>query len=364
MNIYLDHNATTPMRPEVRDLIIKIMEGVGNASSVHGFGRDARKYVEDARMAVADLCHVESKQVIFTSGATESINTVLHAYRDKRVLTSAIEHPAVLASAPHADRIPVTKDGVIDMAAYRELLSDHKPALVALMLVNSETGVIQPVAEAARLAHDHGALFFVDAVQGAGRLDISIDTLGADFMALSAHKMAGPQGVGALITKNGIETPKFMLGGGQEKNCRAGTHNTAGIAGMGLAAKIAKENIEHYGDLTKLRDDMEARMRTFSNKLTIYGEAAPRVGNTCNVGLSGIPAQTQLMALDLDGIAVSSGSACSSGSFKPSHVLIAMGANEEDAKSALRISLGWNTTAADIDAFLESYEKIIKRAQN
>lgn len=364
MKVYLDHNATTPMRPEVRDLVITIMQGVGNASSVHGFGRAARKYVENARAQVADLCNVQSDQITFTSGATESINSVLHTYKERRVLISAIEHPAVLQSAPHAEHIPVTQDGVIDMDAYEALLNDGEaPALVCLMLVNSETGVIQPVAEAAKMAHDKGALMFIDAVQGAGRLDLNMRKLGADYMALSAHKMAGPQGVGALITKAGIETPKFMLGGGQEKNCRAGTHNTAGIAGMGLAAQLAKKNLPHYDELTKLRDDMEARLRSMSNNLTIYGENAPRVGNTCNIGLSGIPAQTQLIALDLDGVAVSSGSACSSGAFKPSHVLTAMGANETRAKSALRISLGWNTTAADIDAFVSSYEKIIKHTQ-
>lgn len=352
------------MRPEVRDLVIKIMESVGNASSVHGYGRAARKYVEQARAQVAGLCAVESDQVTFTSGATESINTVLHAFRDKKVLTSAIEHPAVLQAAPHATRIPVTKDGIIDIAAYKNMLTESPPpALVCLMLVNSETGVIQPVAEAAALAHEKGALVFVDAVQGAGRLDLNMRKLNADYMALSAHKMAGPQGVGALMTRQGLEIPKFMLGGGQEKNCRAGTHNTAGIAGMGLAAQIAKENLTHYDALTKLRDEMETRLRALSNKITIYGESAPRVGNTCNVGLQGIPAQTQLMALDLDGIAVSSGSACSSGAFKPSHVLTAMGASDEEAKSALRISLGWNTTRANIEAFLASYEKIVQRAK-
>jgi cysteine desulfurase len=365
MKVYLDHNATTPMRPQVQELVFKIMQGVGNASSVHGYGREARKYIEDARTQVADLCHAQSEQVTFTSGATESINAVLNAYKDKRVLTSAVEHPAVLACAPHADLIPVTTDGVIDMDAYEALLNQSPPpALVCLMLVNSETGVIQPVSEAAKLAHDKGALVFVDAVQGAGRLDLNMRKLGADFIAISAHKMAGPQGVGALLTKDGLKAPPFMLGGGQEKNGRAGTHNTAGIAGMGLAAAMAKQNLSHYTALTKLRDDMEARLRSLSNNLTLYGQNAPRVGNTTNVGLKGMPAQTQLMSLDLDGIAVSSGSACSSGAFKPSHVLTAMGANEEEAKSALRISLGWNTTTADIEAFLESYEKIIKRTQS
>ncbi len=359
--IYLDHNATTPIRPEVLDRVTKTMGEVGNASSVHHFGREARKIVETARDQVADLCQVDSDQVIFTSGATESINTVLSGYRDKPVLISAIEHPAVLAAAPHAIKIPVTSDGVVDMDAYKSLLEEHKPALVSVMLVNSETGVIQPVPEMAKMAHDAGALFHTDAVQGAGRIDISMKKLGVDYMSLSAHKFAGPQGVGALIKRDGLDTPKFMLGGGQEKNCRAGTHNTAGIAGMGLAAKLAKENMKHYADLTTMRDEMENQIRQLTNKTIIYGESAPRVGNTTNVGLPNMPAQTQMMALDLDGIAVSSGSACSSGAFKPSHVLTAMGASDEEAKSALRISLGWNTKQSDINAFLESYKKIIER---
>lgn len=363
MPVYLDYNATAPMRPEIRDLVIKIMEGVGNGSSVHAYGRAARKYIETARSQVANLCAVEAEQVTFTSGATESINAVLSNYRDKAVLVSRIEHPAVLESAPHATLIPVTAQGVVDLTALETLLTDTKPALVCIMLVNSETGVIQPVSEAAKLVHDHGALLLVDGVQAAGRIDINMQKLGADYLALSAHKMAGPQGVGALITKSGLEAPRFMLGGGQEKNCRAGTHNTAGIAGMGLAAQIAKANIPHYESITKMRDEMETHIRGLTNNIRIYGDNAPRVGNTCNIGLNNVPAQTQLMALDLDGIAVSSGSACSSGSFKPSHVLSAMGANADEAKSALRISMGWNTTRSDIDAFVQSYAKIIKRTQ-
>lgn len=349
------------IRPEVLDLVTKIMGEVGNASSVHDFGRRARKHVEDARAQVAALCHVEPDQVTFTSGATESINTILSAYRDKAVLISAIEHPAVIAAAPHAQKIPVTPDGVVDMTAYKKLLKDHAPKLVCVMLVNSETGVIQPVKELAELAHEAGALFMTDAVQGAGRIDISLNNLGVDYMALSAHKFAGPQGVGAIICRKGCDVPRFMLGGGQEKNCRAGTHNTAGIAGMGLAAEFALKNLSQYEDIQKLRDDMESRIRKISNSAIIYGANAPRVGNTTNVGLPNVPAQTQLMALDLDGVAVSSGSACSSGAFKPSHVLTAMGADEEEAKSALRISLGWNTKAADIDAFLESWKKLAER---
>lgn len=339
--IYLDYNATAPIRPEILSLVTQVMGEVGNASSVHGAGRHSRKYVEDARRQLAELCSVTPEQVIFTSGATESINTILSGYRDQRVLISGTEHPATIAAAPHAEIIPVTTDGLIDMDAYKKLLTgDTPPALVSVILVNNETGVIQPIAEMAKLAHEAGALFHSDAVQAAGRIDISLNNLNVDYISLSAHKMSGPQGVGAIISRDGLELPKFMLGGGQEKNCRAGTHNTAGIAGMGLAAEIALKNITHYVEIEKLRDYMEAEMHKVSNKITIYGEDAPRVGNTCNVGIKGMPAQTQMMALDLDGIAVSSGSACSSGAFKASHVLTAMGANEEDAKSALRISMG------------------------
>ncbi len=359
---YLDYNATAPIRPEVLSLVTQIMGEVGNASSVHDYGRHAHKYVEDARQQVAKLCHVKTDQVIFTSGATESINTMLCGYRDKRVLISSIEHPAVLGAAPHADLIPVTPDGIVNMEAYKQILNDGEPpALVSVMLVNNETGVIQPVAEMAKLAHDCGALFHTDAVQGAGRIDISLDTLGVDFMSLSAHKMAGPQGVGAIIFKEGLDLPKFMLGGGQEKNCRAGTYNTAGIAGMGLAAKHAMTDIKHYKDLEKMRDYLESKIHKITNEAVIYGANAPRVGNTCNVGFPHISAQTQVMALDLDGIAISSGSACSSGSFKASHVLTAMGADKKQAKSALRISLGWATNSSDIEHFLESWSKIIKR---
>ncbi len=370
-SIYLDYNATAKIRPEVLDLVTKVMSEVGNASSAHTFGAQARKYVKNARSQVATLCAVTADQVVFTSGATESINTVLSGFRNKRTLISAIEHPAVIAAAPHAEKIPVTTDGIIDMAAYQTLLNTGEPpALVSVMLVNSETGVIQPIAEMARMAHEIGALFHTDAVQGAGRIDISLDKLNVDFMSLSAHKFSGPQGVGAIITREDIDLPKFMLGGGQEKNRRAGTHNTAGIAGMGLAAELALQNMPDYADIQKLRDDLETRILNISihpssseHDAIIYGQNAPRVGNTTNIALKGVPAQTQMIALDLDGIAVSSGSACSSGTFKASHVLMAMGASKDEAKSALRISLGWATTQTDIDRFLESWEKIVKRTR-
>lgn len=361
--IYLDYNATAPLRPEVIELVTKIMGEVGNASSVHGHGRAARKYVEDARDQVARLCDVSAEQVVFTSGATEATNAVLTPYKNKKTLISAIEHPAVMDSIPDAVQIPVTPDGLINMDAYQQLLNKEKPDIISVMLVNSETGVIQPIGEMAALAHQQGALFHTEIVQAAGRIDISLDKLGVDFMSLSAHKFAGPQGVGALITREGLEAPKFMRGGGQEKNCRAGTHNTAGIAGMGLAAQIAMENIDAYQKIGALRDEMEQRLKSLSDKVIIYGENAPRICNTTNVGVSGLSAQTQMMALDLDGISVSSGSACSSGSFKPSSVLMAMGVSEAESKCALRISLGWNTKSADIEKFIESWSKLVKRQE-
>lgn len=362
---YLDYNATAPIKPEVLSLVTTVMGETGNASSIHGFGRQARKYVEDARVQVANLCGVDPETVTFTSGATESINSVLSAYRDKTVFISDIEHPAVIEAAPHASRIPVTSDGVVDMTAYARMLKecDTPPALVSVMLVNSETGVIQPIQEMAKMAHDAGALFHTDAVQAAGRMDLSAIAPHVDFISLSAHKMAGPQGVGALIVKQGITLPKFMMGGGQEKNCRAGTHNTAGIAGMGKAAQLALADLDHYKNIEKMRDRLESEIIKISDAVTIYGANAKRVGNCCNVGVKNLPAQTQMMALDLDGIAVSSGSACSSGSFKSSHVLKAMGVNDEDAKSALRISIGWATTSADIDRFLASWSKLLQNAK-
>ncbi|MEM7618478.1 MAG: cysteine desulfurase family protein [Pseudomonadota bacterium] len=363
--IYLDYNATAPIRPEVINLMMKVMSETGNASSVHGHGRAARKYVEDARIQVANMCGVDADQVIFTSGATEATNAALNQFKDKKAIISSIEHPAVKDSLPNAIEVPVTSDGLIDMNAYEQLINEGAPpALVSIMLVNSETGVIQPIAKMAKMAKEKGALFHTEVVQAAGRIDINLETLGVDYMSLSAHKFAGPQGIGALILRKGLEAPKFMRGGGQERNCRAGTHNTAGIAGMGLAAEMATAQMDQYQKIGEMRETLEKRLKEISNKAIIYGENAPRICNTTNVGLPSLPAQTQLMSLDLDGISVSSGSACSSGTFKPSDVLMAMGVSEEDAKCALRISLGWNTTSADIDAFITSWSKLVDRHKN
>lgn len=357
--IYLDHNATTAVRPQVIDCVCDVMRQTGNASSVHAMGRDARARIEDARRALAGLCAVEPKGVIFTSGATEANNTVLRHYAANggRVLVSGTEHPSVLEAAPDAVRIPVLANGLVDMPALERLLAQTPaPALVSVMLVNNETGVIQPVAEITRLARAAGARIHTDAVQAAGRIAIDITALGADYLTLSAHKMGGPQGVGALVVTPAAPPVKLLHGGGQERRQRAGTENVAGISGFGLAATLAREGLAAYQRLAALRDSIERRIAG----ITVFGADAPRVANTTCFALQGTPADTQLMALDLAGICVSSGSACSSGSVKPSHVLGAMGIAPDIAATALRVSLGWATSEADVDTFIETYNRLCK----
>jgi len=362
--IYLDYNATTPVKPAVAALIAEVLGTVGNASSVHGFGRGARRRVESAREQVASLAGVHPNQVVFTSGATESNNAVLRQFQGKRILVSAIEHPAVRNVLPDVEFIPVTRDGAADMAAFEKMLeSGPPPALISVMMVNNETGVIQPVAEMARMAKTkHRDVFFhTDAVQAAGRIKIDFPALYVDYMSLSAHKMAGPQGVGALISAPGCPMAKLLHGGGQEKRQRAGTENVAGIAGFGLAVALALSDMGNYQKLEALRDKMEAEIKRIAPEMNVYGRNAPRVANTTALCLAGMPAETQLMSLDLEGVAVSSGSACSSGAFKPSPILQAMGASDVEASSTLRISTGWATKDSDIDRFIEAWSKIYRR---
>lgn len=359
---YLDYNATTPIRPEAIAAVAEAMYHTGNASSVHFNGRGARKFVEDARAHVATLCGVRPAQIIFNSGATEGNNTVLSGYRDKIVFVSAVEHPSSHAPAPHAHHIPVTRDGLVDLNALENMLIEHKPDIVSVQWVNSETGVIQDIQKISALVKPHGAMIHSDCVQAAGRIPLNFKDTGLDYMTISAHKFGGPQGVGALIFREGLQIPKFMLGGGQEKRQRAGTENVAAIAGFGVAAKLAHEQIDYYNaHCCSLQTRFESGLKQLSNDITIVGENASRVPNTSNVILAGVSAETQLMAMDLDSVSVSSGSACSSGAFKPSHVMMAMGFDEDSARSALRFSWGWASTTSDIDGALNAYDKMIKR---
>ena len=306
--IYLDNNATAPIRPEVIDIMTKTMAETGNASSIHNNGRIARRDIEHAREHVARLAGVSAKQVIFTSGATESNNMILKAYADQKILISAIEHPSIVDAHKNATHIPVDNNGIIDMPAYEGLLQS-KPALVSIMYVNNETGVIQPLSELTNMAKQAGAVMHSDAVQAAGRISIEFEELGLDYMSLCAHKFGGPQGIGALIIKNGLQPLALLHGGGQERRTRAGTENVAAIVGFGEAARIACDSITEFQKLEHLQNYLETGIQTTTPHAKIYSQDAPRVCNTTCVGLANVRAETLLMNLDLSGICVSSGSA-------------------------------------------------------
>lgn len=353
---YLDANATMPVKPGVIDVMSDVLRETGNASSIHGDGRIARKRVEDARVHVANMLSTNPAYVFFTGGATESNNTVINTFRDKKIFVSAIEHPSVLEAAPSAQKIPVTIDGIIDMAALETMLGEQ-PDLISVMLVNNETGVIQPVADIVRLVRKISPQTRVhtDAVQALGRIPVDFSALQVDYLSLSAHKFGGPQGAGALVLAPGAKIEKILKGGGQEKRQRAGTENIAAITGFGEAARLAISDMESFQKLGALRDHLETALRAAEPRLKIFGANALRVSNTTQIALPGIQAETQLMALDLAGMSVSSGSACSSGSVKISHVLEAMNIPQSDALGALRVSLAWNTTQKDIDLFITAW---------
>ena len=358
--VYLDYNATAPLRPEALDAMTAALSTVGNASSLHGFGRQARRTVEDAREQVAALVGARPAQVVFTAGGTEANNQALRACGRTRFLISAGEHHSVLQAVPQALRIPLRRDGLVSLAKLASLLAEEPaPALVSLQLANNETGVMQPIAEAAALAREFGALVHCDAVQAAGKIPVDFALLGIDLMTLSAHKLGGPQGIGALVVADDVELRPLLRGGGQERGRRAGTENVAAIAGFGAAAVAARQGL---GRLQVWRDAFEAELAALGPAVTIFGAAAQRLPNTTCVALPGLAAESQLMALDLAGVAVSSGSACSSGKVAPSHVLAAMGATEAEAQAALRISTGWASGQDDYARFLEAWRPLAQKA--
>jgi cysteine desulfurase len=361
--LYLDYNATAKIRPEVIEALAQAMASVGNASSVHGAGRRARKAVEDARRKLAALLGAAPNQVVFTSGGTEADNQVMHMCDPARTFVSAVEHPAILDACPGAQRVPVDSRGIIDLEKLEALLAkSDEPQLVALMLANNETGVIQPVAEAAEIAHRYGALLHCDAVQAVGKIPVDFATLGADTMAMTGHKFGGPQGVGALVVRTPETVDCLMRGGGQERGLRGGTESVAHITALGVAAEIAIERMDRYAALAELRDRMEARLIQSTPGMRVFGSGAPRLPNTSKLMMPGISSETQVMSFDLAGIEVSAGSACSAGRIEPPYVLTAMGVADVDALCALRVSLGWDTTEADIDRFVGEWGKIFERA--
>ncbi|MHA1597406.1 MAG: cysteine desulfurase family protein [Alphaproteobacteria bacterium] len=362
--VYLDHNATTTPRPEAVQAMTSALAEASNPSSVHRFGRLAREIVEDARLAVAALINGEPDDVIFTSGGTEANNLAIVGCGRNRVLVSAVEHPSVLNC--DCQSIPVDGDGIVDLARLDSMLiADDTPALVSVMLANNETGVIEPVSEAAEIAHRHGALIHSDAVQAAGKIGVDFKALGVDMMSLSAHKIGGAAGTGALIATERVRAvlKPAAFGGGQERGLRPGTENLAGIAAFGAAASVALANLNDSARIADLRDRLEAGVRDIASEATILGGAVERLPNTACFNMPACDSDTQVMALDLAGVAISAGSACASGKAKASGVLKAMGVDDETAKSTIRVSLGWDSKQADVEAFLDAWGELHARRQ-
>lgn len=347
----------------------------GNASSVHAEGRAARRIVEEARERVAQLMGADAKNVTFTSGATEANMMALTPAIEiggrkeprGRLFISAIEHPSVRSggrfAADQVEALPVTADGVVDIIALKRAIGGAERPLVSVMLANNETGVIQPIAQIAEAVHAVSGVLHVDAVQGPGRIECNIAALGADLISISSHKLGGPQGAGALIRGGDIHIVEPLIkGGGQERGWRAGTENVAAIAGFGAAAVTAQQT--NSARMAALRDRLEAGIKSAAPKAVIFGEDAPRLPNTTFFAIPGLKAETAIIALDLNGIAVSSGSACSSGKVQASHVLAAMGVEPSLSRSAVRVSLGWSTTEADVETLLTAWNKVVSSLLN
>ncbi len=368
--VYLDWNATTPLRPEARAAMAVALDLSGNPSSVHTEGRAARKMIEDSRVLVAESVGADPRNVVFTSGGTEANSLALTPglRRDSRLpvnrlIVSAIEHVSTLAGGRFpreaTETLRVTKSGVADLDHLREILANGPPALVAVMSANNETGALQPIAEIAQMVHHAGGLLHVDAVQSFGKIRFNNKELDADIISISAHKFGGPKGVGAVVVTQGLGGLEAVLrGGGQEQGRRAGTENVPGVAGFAAAVKAAMASLDHDSSrVEKLRNRLETGLRQ-TRGLFVFSENARRLPNTTLFTVPGLQAETAVIRFDLEGIAVSSGSACSSGKVQPSHVLAAMGFGPELAKGAVRLSLGWSTTEMDIDRCLKAWRTL------
>jgi len=370
---YFDWNATAPVRPQAAAAAQRALSLPGNPSSIHAEGRAARHLIEEAREDVARLVGARPAEVIFTSSGTEAnalaltpaIETATEKKPRDKLFISAIEHSSVRAGGRFPreaiEEVPVDADGRVKLGVLANALSRAARPLVSIMLANNETGVIQPVAEAAEIVHAAGGLLHVDAVQAAGRMPIDIAALGADLITLSAHKIGGPKGVGALVrAREDIHfADPLIRGGGQERGLRAGTENVAGIAAFGAAAAAARAQLaEETAHMLRLRNQLEEGLRAVTRQAVIFGAGAERLPNTTLFALAGMKAETAVIAFDLEGVAVSSGAACSSGKVQPSHVLAAMGVSPPVTRAALRASLGWTTTQAEIELFLNAWRKL------
>ena len=376
MRVYFDYNATTPLSGEAADAVMRATRDIfGNASSIHHFGQQAKAAMDDARSAVAALVHAESSDIVFTSGGSESDNFAIRGATEalgstgrRHLIASAIEHEAVLntlrALTRHGWRttvLPVDPSGIVSPDRLRDAI-DADTALVSVMHANNEIGTIQPVAALAAIAHEHGALMHTDAVQSAGKIPIDVRALGVDLLSLSAHKFNGPKGAGVLWIKRGTKMQPTVTGGKHERNRRAGTENVPAIAGLGAAATLAAGKMTaEAARLSALRDRLEAGILRDVSGTVVNGALDPRVPNTTNISFERVEAESLLIALDLEGIAVSTGSACSSGTLEPSHVLKAMGLPAHRTQNSLRFSLGMFSTEAEVDRVVEALPRLVEK---
>ena len=379
MRIYFDHNATTPVDPAVAEVIARVMtEEFGNASSVHHFGQRAKAVLDDARSAVAALINAEPSEIVFTSGGTESDNFALRGVAEaleptgrRHLIASSIEHEAVLVTLRALARrgwrvtlLPVGASGIVDPAALAGALTDET-AIVSVMHANNEIGTIQPIAELAALAHGRGALFHTDAVQSIGKIPVDVRALRVDLLSLSAHKFNGPKGAGALWIKRGARVTAILTGGKHERNRRAGTENVPAIAGLGVAARLAaKKAIADAARTAALRNRLEEAILAKVPGTAINGDREPRVPNTTNISFDAVEAESLRIALGLGGVAVSTGSACSSGTLEPSHVLRAMGLPSPRTQNSIRLSLGAGNTEAEVDFVVAKLPALVEKLRS
>lgn len=376
MRVYFDYNATSPLAPDVLEVVTRASRDLfGNASSVHHFGQQAKAAMDEARSSVAALIHADPSEIVFTSGGTESDNLGIRGAAEalepsgrRHLIASAIEHEAVLNTLKALARrgwrttlVPVDQSGVVAPARVREAMADDT-ALVSIMHANNEIGTIQPIAELARVAHERRALFHTDAVQSVGKIPVDVRALGVDLLSLSAHKFNGPKGAGVLWVKRGTRMQPILTGGKHERNRRAGTENVPAIAGLGVAARLAAQKLaEESRRLTELRDRLERGILSAVSGTVVNGGTAPRVPNTTNISFDRVEAESLLIALDLEGVAVSTGSACSSGTLEPSHVLRAMGFPAHRTQNSLRFSLGLHSTADEVDRVVNLLPRLVEK---
>jgi cysteine desulfurase len=379
MRVYLDHNATTPVAPEAIEVMVRVLrDDFGNPSSVHRFGQQAKAVLDEARTSVSALIGAEPSELVFTSGGTESDNAALRGVAEaleptgrRHLVATAIEHEAVLVTLKALARrgwrttlLPVDDTGIVTVDALEAALTDDT-AIVSVMHANNEIGTIQPVVELARAAHRRGALFHTDAVQSVAKVPVDVRALGVDLLSLSAHKFNGPKGAGALWIKRGTRLTPILTGGKHERTRRAGTENVPAIAGMGAAARLGRVKIDEMsGRVAALRDRLEREILERIPGTMVNGSREARVPNTTNISFERIEAESLLIALDLEGIAVSTGAACSSGTLEPSHVLRAMGLPTHRAQNSIRFSLGADNTGAEVDYLLEKLPKAVEKLRS